>query len=638
MPYTPDQFVNNAVSTIAGGAGGNGTALNPADTSLLLQSGTGAALPSTFPYMYQIGSLATAYELVKVTGKSGDTLTIVRGQEGTAAATWAYGTPTQQVATAGNLANLWTAINQGRNYYIRDYGAKCDGTTDDTAAWQAAINAAQSAGGGVVFHGGGNSIISNTLTNTADNVHFMGVGRWSQITTAAGFPASVPMIWVEGPGGAGNFRHGAGLRDLLLVNTAGPTSALGIQLDSTYYAVIERVDIEGIFGTDIYLNGISGAFGAYTHIRDCHIGAVNGGGGSAGVGILTNNHEFNVIEDCVINWFNSSGGIGVKSNNSANIIRGNTFDACDTGIYLNFTNDNIIENNQIDRTYSYAIHNVGAKRTKVIGNSFLDYSGGGTNSAMIYVENTGADNLYQGNTAQTGKPWKYAVQENGGPTDASLYIGNNFAGYPIQRANGIFRSNLGYNPLTPLPTPAAPTVSNSGTGGTVPAGVYQVQVTFVNAFGETVASASGSTTTTGTTSTITITAPDGKQPVGNAVGWYAYVTQAGGSTYYRQQAAGSPTLLGNNLTLTANPTTTGANPPGANTTAGFTQPSVPATTVAQRNTFGVDCTVFVSGGTVSAIAINGVTTGLTSGAFRVPAGQSITLTYTVAPSWQWLGD
>jgi pectate lyase-like protein len=68
------------------------------------------------------------------------------------------------------------------------------------------------------------------------------------------------------------------------------------------------------------------------------------------------------------------------------------------------------------------------------------------------------------------------------------------------------------------------------------------------------------------------------------------------------------------------------------------QPAVPASTVPVTNNFGVDATVFVTGGTVSAIAIGGTATGVTSGSFRVPSGQTITLTYTVAPTWEWFGD
>lgn len=66
-----------------------------------------------------------------------------------------------------------------------------------------------------------------------------------------------------------------------------------------------------------------------------------------------------------------------------------------------------------------------------------------------------------------------------------------------------------------------------------------------------------------------------------------------------------------------------------------TAPGVPATTVALQNTFGRPAAVTVTGGTVTAIAVDGTATGLTSGTVVVPAGKNITLTYSVAPSWVW---
>jgi hypothetical protein len=107
-----------------------------------------------------------------------------------------------------------------------------------------------------------------------------------------------------------------------------------------------------------------------------------------------------------------------------------------------------------------------------------------------------------------------------------------------------------------LSTPSAPTVTNAATGGTVLAGVYGVKVSYVNALGETIPSAVGTTTTTGSTSTITIAPP---QPVGGSTGWYAYVSQAGGSVYKRQQTPGSPTAFGTSLVLTAPPSAGGVD-------------------------------------------------------------------------------
>src|SRR5262249_2630541 len=115
---------------------------------------------------------------------------------------------------------------------------------------------------------------------------------------------------------------------------------------------------------------------------------------------------------------------------------------------------------------------------------------------------------------------------------------------------------------------AAPGLSTATSGGTILAGSYQVKVSY--AFGsnpESAASLPATIVTTGSTWTITITSPGAAT---GATGWYAYVTQAGGTSFTRQQAAGSPTAIGTNLTLTAPPTSTGALAP---TGAGFSPPS-----------------------------------------------------------------
>jgi hypothetical protein len=113
-----------------------------------------------------------------------------------------------------------------------------------------------------------------------------------------------------------------------------------------------------------------------------------------------------------------------------------------------------------------------------------------------------------------------------------------------------------------LPPPATPAPTTAASGGTVLAGVYQVIVSYVNVNGESLGSAAGSVTTTGSTSTFTIPSPI---PSGTATGWYAYVTQANGATFTRQQTFGTPTAIGTSLLLTAPPTNTGANPPTSNT-------------------------------------------------------------------------
>lgn len=151
--------------------------------------------------------------------------------------------------------------------------------------------------------------------------------------------------------------------------------------------------------------------------------------------------------------------------------------------------------------------------------------------------------------------------------------------------------------------PAAPTLATATTGGTVLAGTYGAAVSYVNAAGETLASAPASITTTGTTSTLTVSSP---VAVAGATGWYAYVTQVGGTTYTRQQTAGSPTAIGTNLVITAPPTSGGAAAPTANGT-GATQDFGTGNTMS-RVSAEMTCD---PGVTAATVVINGSTDGST---------------------------
>ncbi len=114
-----------------------------------------------------------------------------------------------------------------------------------------------------------------------------------------------------------------------------------------------------------------------------------------------------------------------------------------------------------------------------------------------------------------------------------------------------------------LSPPAAPTVTQSLTGGHVANGTYYVEVTYVNGSGQTTASPPTAVTTTGFgISTITISPPAAE---GNATGWYAYIATSVSGPYHLQQS--SATAIGSNLALTSTPTTTGSGPPASNTAA-----------------------------------------------------------------------
>ncbi|QNK57259.1 right-handed parallel beta-helix repeat-containing protein [Paenibacillus sp. PAMC21692] len=141
-----------------------------------------------------------------------------------------------------------TSVN---SYYdVIDYGAVGDGTTDDRAAIQAAINAAQGDGGGVVFLPKGNYAVSSTLNITGHNVGICGVGGASVIkgTFAAGniiyFGGTTP-----GAGTINNF-----FRDFTITSGVVKTSGAALYGQHAQRSCIEglKADDPGASGYNLY--------------------------------------------------------------------------------------------------------------------------------------------------------------------------------------------------------------------------------------------------------------------------------------------------------------------------------------------------------------------------------------------------
>lgn len=64
-------------------------------------------------------------------------------------------------------------------------------------------------------------------------------------------------------------------------------------------------------------------------------------------------------------------------------------------------------------------------------------------------------------------------------------------------------------------------------------------------------------------------------------------------------------------------------------------PAVPATTVNAANSTGTVVAVTISGGTLTSVVVNGSQAGTTAGTYLVPVGGTISITYSVAPTWAW---
>ncbi len=519
---------------------------------------------------------------------------------------------------------------------ITAYGAS-PFLVDNAAAILAAYNAAATyavanpSAGAVVYTPptGVFTLASSGPVVSVDNIEFRGGGWGSQ--WLAGAP-NITLLQYAAPGGAGQFRYGAHISDMFF--NGGNLAGVGaVQLTSTYYAFLQHLRIRFCLGIGVDLQGITGAFGAYTHILDCTI--TDGG---AGTGINTTNHEFNTIRGTSLVFYNGAGGIGVHLRNGNNVIDGCIIDECDTGIQLDFTHNNTLVNNQFDRGLTRFIYLHGAKLTRVTDNYFGTFAGVAAGQSMLLVDSgSNQDNIIATNQVSPfGTQWPNFLTETsmgGGGQPGNLYLGNSTNGLPVNLVTGTMRSNPGFNPLEGLGAPAAPNPSTTPGAGTVGVGTYGVVVTLVNAFGETVGSASGSVTLAAAGS-IVVPIP---VATGNAVGWNVYITQAGGASPTLQNV----TSLGftATYTLATPPTNTGAAPPVTNTTPGFAQPAVPASGVPLVNTTGVDVMIYLAGGTVSAVSVGSLQVATSSNVqIRLPSRQTITLVYTVAPTWAWVGD
>jgi hypothetical protein len=183
------QLKNNAVGYLA-------TAISASDVGLVLQSGNGANFPSLTSVDYFYATLESSggtSEIVKATARSGDSLTIVRAQEGTTANSFAVGSRFELRVTAQSVKDT---ARYDQWVSIKDFGAVGDGVTNDAAAIQAAINS-----GGqnlTIFYPEGTYRIAATV-NLAVQQHHIGLNATIRVDsgvvaferTTDGFPGRV---------------------------------------------------------------------------------------------------------------------------------------------------------------------------------------------------------------------------------------------------------------------------------------------------------------------------------------------------------------------------------------------------------------------------------------------------------------
>ena len=157
-------FTNNAATTLA-------SSITNVATTLTVASGTGALFPSptgsNYSYVTLINAAGTVLEIVKLTARSTDTLTITRAQEGTTASAFSTGDKVELRVTAAGMTDTFNNGGVQSATVVAGTGISVTSSTT-TGAATATVN---NTGVTSVTAGTGISVSASTggvtITNTA---------------------------------------------------------------------------------------------------------------------------------------------------------------------------------------------------------------------------------------------------------------------------------------------------------------------------------------------------------------------------------------------------------------------------------------------------------------------------------------
>lgn len=409
MSFYIETFINGTSQTLLNGSITNVATSIPVDDA--------SVFPSKPLFRIRIDS-----ELLLVTAISGNTLTAIRGIEGTTGASHADDAKVDFEITADSMRS--DLFNGCLNVKADRWGAKGDGTTDDTAAIQAALTYAA---GCPVYFPPGTYLHSGALM-TLDNDQ----------TTIIGFGAKIK----RNNNLASAFRINANYCKIIGMEIDGNGKDLsGIEVYGNHNKLI-RIKSYNNLVHGLLFDGVSGVG---SHATFCEmISCETSGNGQVGL-CMSKSQDCSII-DC---WTYNNTFEGITSDDTSyrNIItRNKVMSNCTGGGAGNISIDkadlNIISHNQIHGAGSscpgiIANNNLAATNSVVVnGNMILDNAGpgvylkAGSGGTCSFWSVTG--NLFRGNgTAQ--------IKIDAGSNN-NVVVGNN--------------TNAG-------------TITNSGTGNTV---------------------------------------------------------------------------------------------------------------------------------------------------------------------------
>jgi hypothetical protein len=626
MPNTY-AFANNVSTTLA-------VAINSTATTITLASSANfPVIPAGETWAITLNDRATGnfYEIMYVTAPpSGANLTVLRGQEGTAARAWNVGDYVFAADTAGILSSFinqpYLTTNYGI-YNVRTYGAKGNGVADDTAAINLAVAAAQTAGGGIVYFPAGSYVISSLISITQSNIGLLGAGKNVSKLIVSTVGASA----VAFTGAPGNFLGNCFMIGLSVWQNNPTGSGAGVSLYYTAVCILQDIQASGFYNgfklqraTNTYATRCIASFNPTAQYPTAIGWNLNGnsGVGDSGVG----GNASSIFVECGADM-SPNGAYAVVSTGSVGFEMTGaycgdiTFRDCGTsfayyGWSIDLTacliggssEDIFIENCTIDyyNVQGILIAGPGDGLSMVnINDGWIDPYPGATNPVGIYCLGVAGVRVRGTQGYQNSFPIQTMVELNG-CTDCDIDV------QCVGQKYGILVVGS----------------SDCSVGGRFFAPAIAPSTVHVNVTGSARISIKGGSIF------------DGYATIGAQFDINTTYSVLVGATFNPAHITTPVVNSGTHNQIAKNP---GYNPVG-----NITAPSFPASNAVATNNSGLDLMVLVSCGTgaitavhVGGVLLNNYTIPVTTLGFpiRLPAGQTISFTYASgSPTWQWFAD